>query len=111
MSKRKLIGRGNMKTPLSEEPFGKEKMDTLDIGDMVKWRILSTDLDKESFRMGIITNLFLETMGNREVAIAEILTTLTNDEEHVINNSMERVLVINLDLVSKAGGNNGKYII
>jgi len=100
-----------MKTPLSEEPFGKEKMDTLDIGDMVKWRILYTDLDKESFRMGIITNLFLETMGNREVAIAEILATLTSDEEHVINNSMERVLVINLDLVSKAGVNNGKYII
>ena len=99
-----------MKTPLSETPFGKEKMDTLDIGDMVKWRILATDLDKESFRMGIITNLFLETMGNREVAIAEVLTTLTNDEEHV-NNSMEKVLVINLDLVSKAGGNNGKYII
>jgi hypothetical protein len=61
--------------------------------------------------MGIITNLFLETMGNRKVAIAEVLATLTNDEEHVINNSMERVLVINLDLVSKAGGNNGKYII
>ena len=40
-----------MKTPLSETPFGKEKMDTLDIGDMVKWRILATDLDKESFRM------------------------------------------------------------
>ena len=100
-----------MKTPLSETPFGKEKMDTLDIGDMVKWRILATDLDKESFRMGIVTNLFLETMGNRKVAIAEVLTTLTNDEEHVINNSMEKVLVINLDLVSKAGGNNGKYII
>ena len=50
-------------------------------------------------------------MGNRKVAIAEVLTTLTNDEEHVINNSMEKVLVINLDLVSKAGGNNGKYII
>ena len=111
MSRRRLIGKGNMKTPLNEEPFGKEKMDTLDVGDMVKWRILSTDLDKESFKMGIITNLFLETMGNREVAIAEILATLTSDEEHVINNSMERVLVINLDLVSKAGVNNGKYII
>ena len=111
MSKKKLTGKENMKTPLSEEPFGKEKMDTLDVGDMVKWRILSTDLDKESFKMGIITNLFLETMGNREVAIAEILATLTSDEEHVINNSMERVLVINLDLVSKAGVNNGKYII
>jgi len=100
-----------MKTPLSETPFGKEKMDSLDIGDMVKWRILAADLDKEAFRMGIITNLFLETRGNREVAVAEILTTLTNDEEHVINNSMEKVLVVNLDLVSKAGGNNGKYII
>jgi hypothetical protein len=105
------MGRKKMKTPLSEKPFGKEKMDTLDIGDMVKWRILSTDLDKECFKMGIITNLFLETMGNREVAMAEVLATLTNDEEHVINNSMEKILVINLDLVSKAGGNNGKYII
>ena len=108
---RQFMGRKKMKTPLSEKPFGKEKMDTLDIGDMVKWRILSTDLDKECFKMGIITNLFLETMGNREVAMAEVLATLTNDEEHVINNSMEKILVINLDLVSKAGGNNGKYII
>ena len=43
-----------MKTPLSEEPFGKEAMEKLDVGDLVKWTDLRKGYDEDPYVMGII---------------------------------------------------------
>jgi len=98
-----------MKTLLSEEPFGKEVMDRLSIGDLVKWTELSGIIIGEAYNMGIISELYLEKRGNRLVALARINMTAASGKKNIPNKE-RNILVVNLEVLSKIGERkNGRY--
>jgi len=94
------------KTLLSEEPFGISAMNRLKVGDLVQWSELAKGKGYQSYenasKVGIISELFLEKRGNREVAVAKV---------HEIDNKSQlgterNVLAINLSILSRAGEEN-----
>lgn len=98
-----------MKTPLSEKPFGKEAMEKLNVGDLVKWTDLKRGCDGDPFVMGIISELYLEKRGNRFVALAKINMTATGGNNDFPNKEVD-ILVVNLEVLSKIGEReNGRY--
>ena len=98
-----------MKTPLSEEPFGKEVMEKLNVGDLVKWTDLKRGCDGDPFVMGIISELYLEKRGGRLVALAKINMTATGGNNDFPNKEVD-ILVVNLEVLSKIGEReNGRY--
>jgi hypothetical protein len=98
-----------MKTPLSEEPFGKAAMEKLNVGDLVKWTDLKNIIDGTSYNMGIVSDLYLEKRGNRLVALAKINMTSTSGNNDFPDKEVD-ILVVNLEVLSKIGErNNGRY--
>ena len=96
-----------MKTPLSEEPFGKEAMEKLNVGDLVKWTDLKRGYDEDPYVMGIISELYLEKRGGRFVA--KINMTSTGGKNTLPNKEVD-ILVVNLEVLSKIGERkNGRY--
>ena len=99
-----------MKTPLSEEPFGKEAMEKLNVGDLVKWTDLRRGYEGDPYVMGIISELYLEKRGGRLVALAKINMTATGGNNDFPNKEVD-ILVVNLEVLSKIGEReNGRYL-
>ena len=109
MPEKNGTGIRKMKTPLSEEPFGKEAMEKLNVGDLVKWTDLRKGYDEDPYVMGIISELYLEKRGNRFVALAKINMTATGGKNTLPNKEVD-ILVVNLEVLSKIGERkNGRY--
>ena len=97
------------KTLLSEEPFGKEMMEKLNIGDLVRWVDLRGGYERDTHTIGIISDLYLEKRGGRLVALAKINMTTTSGN-HDFPNREKDILVVNLEVLSKIGEReDGKY--
>lgn len=89
------------KTLLSEEPFGIRSMERLDVGDLVKWTELNSKGTHKIPKIGIISDIFLEKRGNREVALANV-HEITDPKQNLpaLGRKVE-VLVVCLELISK----------
>jgi hypothetical protein len=89
------------KTKNINKSFGERYLDKFSIGDLVKWKTWeltprSPDMFKKQ-HIGVVLDLFTETRGDRDVAIAKILnidSQLTSD-----------VMTMCLNIVSKASLN------
>jgi hypothetical protein len=94
------------KTPLSEEPFGIKSMERLNIGDLVQWSELGPSGYKQEKRVGVISELYLEKRGSRNVALARI-NEITKSKNNLSLIGRERVvLVVSLHVLSKVDEKN-----
>ncbi len=98
------------KTPLSEEPFGFKNLKKLDVGDLVRWSELEKTGYKQEKKVGIISELYLEQRGNRNVAIAKV-HEVTNKKNLSPMGRQREILVVNLELLSKVGTKNELFPI
>jgi hypothetical protein len=98
------------KTPLSEKPFGFKNLKKLDVGDLVRWSELEKTGYKQEKKVGIISELYLEQRGNRNVAIAKVYE-VTNKQNVSPMGRRREILVVNLELLSKVGAKNELFPI
>jgi|TARA_R100000084_G_scaffold82118_1_gene38177 hypothetical protein len=94
------------KTPLNEEPFGIKSLERLDVGDLVQWSELGPDGFNQEKKMGIISDLYLEKRGSRDIALAKI-NEITKSKSNLSLLGREReVLVVSLHVLSKVNKEN-----
>jgi|TARA_R110000782_G_scaffold178373_1_gene269235 hypothetical protein len=98
------------KTPLDEEPFGIKFLKKLDVGDLVRWSELGKTGYKQEAKVGIISELYLERRGNRNVALAKV-HEVTNKKNLSPMGRQREILVVNLELLSKVGTKNELFPI
>ena len=94
------------KTPLNEEPFGIRTMERLDVGDLVQWSELSKDYKENEKKIGIISELYLEKRGNRNVALARINEIVKNKKNLSLLGKEKEVLVVSLHILAKVKKEN-----
>tara|TARA_R100001594_G_C3966502_1_gene246726 strand:+ start:302 stop:670 length:369 start_codon:yes stop_codon:yes gene_type:complete len=95
-----------MKINQHDTPLGYHKYRELSIGDLVQWSELSDNFKQKSKKVGIISDLYVEHRGRREVAIAKV-HELTNSKPNLtILGVGKEVLVINLEILSKVNTKN-----
>ena len=94
------------KTPLNEEPFGIKSLERLDVGDLVQWSELGPDGFNQEKKMGIISDLYLEKRGSRDIALAKI-NEITKSKSNLSLLGREReILVVSLHVLSKVNKEN-----
>ena len=99
------------KTPLNEEPFGIKSLERLDVGDLVQWSELGPDGFNQEKKMGIISDLYLEKRGSRDIALAKI-NEITKSKSNLSLLGREReVLVVSLHVLSKVNKENEELSI
>jgi len=98
-----------IKTPLDEEPFGIRSLERLDVGDLVKWSELSARGYSKEPKFGIISELYLDKRGNRDVALARVYTITNSKNNLSLLGNEKEVLVVNLELISKVGTKNEQF--
>lgn len=103
MSKTKNKTVSLKKTILSEEPFGIKAMESLSVGDLVRWTELCHMRKEEREKVGVISELYLKKRGNREVALARIHIVRDNSRKSVPISREEEILVVNLEVLSRIG--------
>ena len=94
------------KTPLSEEPFGIRSMERLDIGDLVQWSELGPDGCNQEKKVGIISDLYLEKRGSRNVALAKINEIVKSKSNLSLLGREKEILVVSLHILSKVYDQN-----
>jgi hypothetical protein len=97
-----------MKNP-HDTPLGYIKYQQLSIGDLVEWSELSSDMREKSQKVGIISELYIEHRGRREVAIARV-HELTNSKTNLsLLGRSKEVLAMNLEILSKVSTKNDEF--
>ena len=94
------------KTPLSEEPFGIKSMERLDVGDLVQWSELGPNGYQQEKKMGIISDLYLEKRGSRNVALAKINEIVKSKNNLSLLGRQKEVLVVSLHVLTKVNNQN-----
>ena len=94
------------KTPLDEEPFGIRSMERLDVGDLVQWAELGPNGYKQEKKIGIISELYLEKRGSRNVALARINEIAKSKNNLSLLGREKEVLVVSLHVLSKVSEKN-----
>ena len=101
----------SIKTPLNEEPFGIRSLERLSVGDLVTWSELRSDIYEKEQKVGIISELYIERRGNRDVALANVCEITNNKNSLSLLGNQKEVLVVNLEILSKVGAKNGLFSI
>ena len=94
------------KTPLNEEPFGIKSMERLDVGDLVQWSELGPDGCNQEKKMGVISDLYLEKRGSRNVALAKINEITKSKNNLSLLGKQKEILVVSLHVLSKVNKKN-----
>ena len=94
------------KTPLNEEPFGIKSMERLDVGDLVQWSELGPNGYQQEKKVGVITELYLEKRGSRNVALAKINEIVKSKNNLSLLGRQKEVLVVSLHVLSKVNNQN-----
>ena len=94
------------KTPLSEEPFGIQSMERLDVGDLVQWSELGPNGYDQEKKIGVIAELYLEKRGSRNVALAKINEIVKSKSNLSLLGRQKEVLVVSLHVLSKVNKQN-----
>ena len=94
------------KTPLNEEPFGIRSMERLDVCDLVQWSELGPNGYKQEKKIGIISELYLEKRGSRNVALAKINEIVKSKSNLSLLGREKEVLVVSLHILSKVSEKN-----
>jgi len=90
-----------MKDLLDSSPLGKNKLQQLDIGDLVQWRAFSEEGRIESPKLGLVINLYIEERGGRPVAIAKVAEVNSRKGPVTLIGITQEILVICLEVISK----------
>ena len=94
------------KTPLSEEPFGIKSMERLDVGDLVQWSELGPNGYEQEKKIGVISDLYLEKRGTRNVALARINEIVKSKNNLSLLGRQKEILVVSLHVLSKVSKQN-----
>jgi hypothetical protein len=97
-----------MKLNQHDTPLGYYKYKELSIGDLVQWSELADNLNKKSKKVGIVSELYVEHRGRREVAIAKVHEVTNSKPNLAALGAGKEILVINLEILSKVNTKNGK---
>ena len=96
---------------LNEEPFGIRSLERLDVGDLVKWSELSAQGYAKEPKFGIISDLYLDKRGNRDIALAKVYAIKNSKNNLSLLGNEKEVLVVSLELLSKVGTKNVQFPI
>ena len=88
---------------LNEAPFGIRSLERLNIGDFVRWRELSDDGRVKKPLFGLITDLYVEMRGNRNVALAKVAQISSYKNNLAAMGKEKEILAVCLELVSGVG--------
>ena len=94
------------KTPLNEETFGIRSMERLDVGDLVQWSELGPDGCNQEKKIGVISELYLEKRGSRNIALARINEIVKSKNNLSLLGREREVLVVSLHVLSKVSKEN-----
>ena len=89
-------------------PLGYYRYKELSIGDLVQWSELANGLRDKSKKIGIVSELYIEHRGRREVAFAKEHELTKSKSNLTLLGKTREVLVMNLELLSKVSYKNGK---